>query len=125
MLEGKRMGDRVHISDWKPWLAALEAVVEGVGEVAPDGAAAAIHRTVVKSVFSGKWEVLYSTRVRENPWIARLELAVAVCETLVKLADPAGRAALEEMKAATPDPRDNRNDRVVAACEDALAKLPE
>jgi len=125
ILEGKRMGDRIHISDWKPWMGALRTVVEGVGELEVTGGAAAIHRTVVKSVYSGKWAVLYSTRIPMDPWTPRLRLAEAVCTAIVRLGQPEGRAALEEMKAATPDERDNRNAGVIAACEQALAKLPK
>ncbi len=123
ILEGKRMGDRIHISDWTPWLGALRAVVSGVGIVKAEGGAAAIHRTVVRSVYSGRWEVLYSTRVRMAPWTPRLQLAESVCAAIVALAQPEGRAALTEMRDAKPDPRDTKNASVVAACEAALKLL--
>jgi len=55
ILEGKRMGDRIHISDWTPWLGALRAVVDGVGAVKAEGGAAAIHRTVVSTALASGW----------------------------------------------------------------------
>jgi hypothetical protein len=42
---------------------------------------------------------------------------------VVALAQPEGRAALTEMRDAKPDPRDNKNPGVVAACEAALLEL--
>ncbi len=124
-LEGKRMGDRVHVSDWKPWLGALIQVVRSVGELKSEGGAAAIHRTAVRSIFGQKWAVLYSTRVPMNPWGPRVDLAKAVCEAVLTLGQPEGRAAVIAMKDSAPDPRDTKHGDVVRICEATLGRLPE
>jgi hypothetical protein len=121
MLDGKRIsGNRMHISDWTPWLGAMQAVVTGVGELKVEGGAAAIHRTAVKGVVAGRWDVIYSRRVGQTPEKPRRELAAAICRALVNLGQPEGRAALIEMKTA------RRNDpSIVAACDEALRGIPE
>ncbi|MEN8150200.1 MAG: HEAT repeat domain-containing protein, partial [Planctomycetota bacterium] len=129
ILEGKKFGDRIHISDWKAWLPALTAVVKSVGEAKVEGGAAAIHKTAVRGIYGGTWAVAYSAGVPMQPWAPRLTLAEAICEAILAL-DQAGdrdggRAALIEMKNAKPDPRDTKHASVVAAAEAALAKLPD
>ena len=125
VLEGKRMGERIHVSDWKPWLRALTEVVRGIGELKVEGGAAALRRTAVRSVFGQKWAVIYSTRVPMNPWGPRLELAKAICATVVALGQPEGRAVLEAIKASPADERDTKHAAVLRACDEALEQLPE
>jgi hypothetical protein len=125
ILEGKKFGDQIHVSDWKAWLPALTAVVQAVGDAKVEGGAAAIHRTAVRGIFGGTWAVLYGTRVPMHPWEPRLELAEAICEAVLALGQAEGRAALEDLKNAKPDPRDTKHAGVVAAAEAALAKLAD
>jgi dienelactone hydrolase len=118
VLDGRRLGPaRIGIIDWERWLGAFTAAVEGIGEVKPEGAAAAIHKIPVEQIVCAEWNVLHDPGVRQDPARARRALALAVVDALVALADPAGRAALEEMRSARSD-----DPKIVAACTKALAE---
>jgi hypothetical protein len=87
ILESKRIGgNQMHISDWERWLPAYGAVVSALGDLKPDGAAAAIRKSPVKKVIEENWDVLYSRRVNQDPGRAlgalkaQIEAALAACE---------------------------------------------
>jgi pimeloyl-ACP methyl ester carboxylesterase/HEAT repeat protein len=121
VVEGKRIGsNRMHISDWEPWLEAFVAAIEGIATLKPDGGAEAIRRTAVKGVVVAGWDVIYSQRVGPTPQRAMRWIALAAAEALGKLGGPEARAALGEMKAAQSDDAE-----ITAACDAALATLSD
>jgi hypothetical protein len=118
VIDGKRLGtDRIGIVDWDRWLGAFSVAVGGIGDIGPEGAAEAIHKTAVKTVICADWDVLHSPRVGQDPRRARRELALSVVSALEALDDPAGNAALEEMREARSD-----DPEIVAACARALGE---
>jgi HEAT repeat protein len=98
VLESKRLsGNQMHISDWDRWLPAYGAVVRGLAELAPEGAAAAIARSPVKRVIAEKWDVLYSARVGQTPRPTLVALVKVMAAALQKLG---ATAELAQMKKA-------------------------
>ena len=102
----------MHITDWERWLAAYGAATDGLAATKPEGASAALHRSPVKKVVCADWDVLYSPRIGQDPKRARRKLALAVAAALKSFDDPAGKAALEEMRESCSD-----DPAIVAACE--------
>jgi len=86
ILESKRLGgNRMHISDWERWLPAYGAVVKGLGDLKPEGAAAAIKKSPVKRVIDGNWDVLYSRRINQDPARALGALQAQIEAALAKI----------------------------------------